>query len=107
MKGPEALARAAVFRSDPTDPRHATINGYSNLKCRCERCRTAWATEIRTRTEARAARPIPTHVHGTENGYGNYRCRCRLCTDAWATASAKRAARRRNKAIHQKKGARP
>lgn len=27
-----------------TDPRHGTINGYTNLMCRCGRCRTANAT---------------------------------------------------------------
>jgi hypothetical protein len=25
-----------------TDPRHGTANGYTNLKCRCERCTVAW-----------------------------------------------------------------
>jgi hypothetical protein len=24
------------------DPRHGTVNGYGNLKCRCDRCREAW-----------------------------------------------------------------
>jgi hypothetical protein len=23
------------------DPRHGTVNGYSNLECRCDRCREA------------------------------------------------------------------
>jgi hypothetical protein len=26
----------------PDDPRHGTPNGYGNLRCRCEPCRTAW-----------------------------------------------------------------
>lgn len=26
------------------DPRHGTQNGYTNLKCRCQFCRDAWAT---------------------------------------------------------------
>lgn len=25
------------------DPRHGTSNGYGNLGCRCDLCRTAWA----------------------------------------------------------------
>lgn len=29
------------FHADPDDPRHGTLNGYSNLKCRCSRCRAA------------------------------------------------------------------
>lgn len=27
----------------PGDPRHGTSNGYTNLKCRCDACRAAWA----------------------------------------------------------------
>lgn len=34
---------AEDFIADPSDPRHGTSNGYSNLKCRCDRCREAWA----------------------------------------------------------------
>lgn len=30
-----------------SDPRHGTANGYNNLRCRCERCRKAWAAYIR------------------------------------------------------------
>lgn len=41
---PEAVERRkAAFRADPTDRRHGTTNGYSNLTCRCGRCRQAWA----------------------------------------------------------------
>lgn len=29
------------FWDDPSDVRHGTPNGYSNLGCRCERCRKA------------------------------------------------------------------
>lgn len=25
------------------DPRHGTSNGYTNLECRCQLCREAWA----------------------------------------------------------------
>lgn len=27
------------------DPRHGTVNGYGNHRCRCDRCRRAWARE--------------------------------------------------------------
>jgi len=30
----------------PDDPRHGTVNGYSNLLCRCQFCRAAWAEHI-------------------------------------------------------------
>ncbi len=33
--------RRAAFAADPTDPRHGTHNGYTNLRCRCEPCREA------------------------------------------------------------------
>lgn len=28
-------------RLAPNDPRHGTVNGYTNLRCRCSRCRKA------------------------------------------------------------------
>lgn len=37
----ERRAKQAPLAAD--DPRHGTANGYSNLKCRCERCTNAWA----------------------------------------------------------------
>jgi len=30
-----------AFRANLDDPRHGTDNGYSNLRCRCDRCREA------------------------------------------------------------------
>lgn len=36
-------ARWAAFAADPTDPRHGTPNGYTNLRCRCDRCKKAGA----------------------------------------------------------------
>lgn len=39
MSTPE---KNAAFQADPTDPRHGTMNGYNNLKCRCLRCKEAW-----------------------------------------------------------------
>lgn len=38
---PAAVA-AERFRADLTDPRHGTNNGYTNLRCHCDRCRAAW-----------------------------------------------------------------
>lgn len=38
---------AEAFRSDPGDVRHGTENGYSNLDCRCARCRAAWNVAFR------------------------------------------------------------
>lgn len=34
--------RGEDFWNDPEDERHGTTNGYSNLKCRCDRCKEAW-----------------------------------------------------------------
>lgn len=34
--------RGEEFWNDPSDPRHGTTNGYSNLRCRCELCTEAW-----------------------------------------------------------------
>lgn len=33
--------RRAAFAADPTDPRHGTNNGYTNLGCRCDPCKDA------------------------------------------------------------------
>jgi glycyl-tRNA synthetase (class II) len=30
------------FWDNPKDPRHGTVNGYSNLMCSCDHCREAW-----------------------------------------------------------------
>lgn len=38
--------RKAAFRANPADPRHGSANGYSNLNCRCQPCRDAWAARI-------------------------------------------------------------
>jgi hypothetical protein len=32
---------------EPDDPRHGTLNGYTNLGCRCEKCRAARAEYMR------------------------------------------------------------
>ena len=72
-----------------TEKWHGTAGGYSNHRCRCDRCRKAWAVEVAASKNRRAARPIPPRVHGTQNGYGNYKCRCPECTRAWSTRNRK------------------
>ena len=67
---------------DSSDPRHGTINGYSNHGCRCGPCRAANAAEQSRQRAARLKSPPPDHVHGTVNGYNNYGCRCQSCLGA-------------------------
>ena len=40
---------------DEDDERHGTVNGYNNLRCRCDKCRQAWAEYIRERRAKAAA----------------------------------------------------
>lgn len=71
----------------PDDSRHGTLNGYSNLGCRCAECRAAKADETRRRRAERRQRlrDDPSIVrHGLAVTYSNWCCRCRPCTDAWA-----------------------
>jgi len=35
----------------PNDPRHGTINGYSTLGCRCDRCRAAGTAASKRRRQ--------------------------------------------------------
>jgi hypothetical protein len=35
------VSRTKISEGDG-DPRHGTVNGYSNLGCRCPECRQAW-----------------------------------------------------------------
>ncbi len=69
---------------DPDDHRHGTVNGYTNLDCGCESCRTANAVHMREQRKRREERGCPDDQHGTANGYGNWLCRCDKCTTAWA-----------------------
>lgn len=89
----------------PDDPRHGTANGYNNLKCRCDRCRQAWADYCwrsgwQTRyNRKKGHRPIEVYNaeraarHGTATMYKNG-CRCDGCR--LASADAKRAWRKKN-----------
>jgi len=46
MSYQQAKARALANPLAPNDPRHGTVNGYSNCFCRCERCRAVWRRYI-------------------------------------------------------------
>ena len=77
----------------PTDPRHGTMNGYCNLKCRCQPCRDAWAAYFKSMKASWPQLAEDDPRHGTPNGYGNYKCRCDACRAAW-TANARRWSKR-------------
>jgi hypothetical protein len=67
------------------DPRHGTVNGYSNLSCRCPECRRAWAVNMaaqRDRRVARLAADPSVVAHGLASTYNNWGCRCPECTTA-------------------------
>lgn len=71
---------AAQMLADPSDPRHGTMNGYVNRRCRCDRCRDANAAYQRQRRAVRySAEPT---VHGLSSTYTNWGCRCRSCCAA-------------------------
>lgn len=98
------------------DARHGTLNGYSNLRCRCEDCKRAnnvnhtdylnrhpeQRVKNTARSKARYARlraaqpPKPPREprHGTLAEYSYYRCRCEDCRTA-ATAARRASAARR------------
>lgn len=69
------------MRDDPTDPRHGSVNGYTNHGCRCERCRAAEARRQKRWRASVSLRPDDPQ-HGTNNGYTNYGCRCPRCSAA-------------------------
>ena len=69
----------------PDDPRHGSVNGYSNLACRCQPCKNAWAAAVRKRKAERTLRGPSDDIHGKTTTYTNWGCRCRPCTDAHAT----------------------
>lgn len=80
------------------DPRHGTHNGYTNLRCRCDRCRAAntashreWAHRSGYSRPAedvnyiRARNADCADNHGTEYRYTRG-CRCDACRAASAAA---------------------
>lgn len=75
------------------DPRHGTLNGYSNLRCRCEACRAANTAQNKRQRAERQARILadPSIApHGAESTYFNYRCPCTLCKEAHRVGDARR-----------------
>lgn len=81
----------------PDDPRHGTVNGYSNLACRCQPCRDAHSANFILQRADRSKR-LAEATHGKATTYTNWLCRCRPCTDAWAVTRAAVAARRKARA---------
>jgi hypothetical protein len=80
---PMSAAGRARFQNDPEDPRHGTLNGYANGKCRCPKClKEGRAYHRGAANYNRHVRDTPERVHGTYNGYANYRCRCDACITA-------------------------
>lgn len=67
------------------DPRHGTINGYSNQKCRCPECKKAWVAYGKVRRARRALLIQPDDPrHGTLSFYYNHSCRCDSCREVHA-----------------------
>lgn len=60
---------------------HGTSGGYTNHKCRCDKCKAAFAAYM-AKFRERVKDNVPEHVHGTAGGYTNYSCRCVKCTSA-------------------------
>lgn len=66
------------------DPRHGTLNGYSNQRCRCDACRAAWAAYTSKLRERRSTTLAPDDLrHGRYTTYSNHKCRCESCRAAW------------------------
>lgn len=69
---------------------HGTVDGYSNWKCRCRKCRAAWRQRCAERKAERVdrAKNDPGVVpHGLPTTYGNWGCRCERCTYAARTGT--------------------
>lgn len=71
----------SVMTND-NDPRHGTVNGYSNLRCRCARCKAAQAVVVKERRARRRQEIDPKDIrHGTVSFYQNHGCRCTRCKE--------------------------
>jgi len=78
-----------------------SLNGYTNLHCRCGGCRAEWREYIRTcrvwRRSVIGTDAEPATVqHGSNNTYANWGCRCLPCTAAHSDQSRVWRARRRS-----------
>jgi hypothetical protein len=76
------MARQKIMPDDG-DPRHGTLNGYVNLRCRCALCRLANTEYMAKRRVERSQGPVLAE-HGNPNTYSNWSCRCEPCTRAHA-----------------------
>lgn len=77
---------------------HGSHNAYSNLGCRCPRCREAHRVYSRAKAhrlgyskplavfKAERAAAVP---HGTKHKYANHKCRCDKCR-AWSRSDRQR-----------------
>ncbi len=66
-------------------PKHGSASTYTNQKCRCDLCRSAWNDYIAKRKrEAEKWDGVidPKLKHGTESVYQNSGCRCPVCVRA-------------------------
>lgn len=90
------------------DPRHGTVNGYTNLRCRCGRCRLAWqkyqiVLRARRWESSRQNGGVAPgdRMHGKVCTYWNWGCRCGPCKVAhkieYDKSNAKRAEKRRQR----------
>ena len=79
----------------PDDPRHGTENGYSNLYCRCDLCRAAWAASVKARKARRPPLAPDDPRHGLYATYSNWSCRCDRCRAAWTEYSLRKNQRKK------------
>lgn len=73
---------------EPDDPRHGTMTGYHNHRCRCEACKAAWAAYYKAKSHQKGW-AVPREVYvserraaircGTRGGYQTLGCRCEEC----------------------------
>jgi len=83
----------------PDDPRHGTVNGYTNVKCRCDRCRKAWRAVVNQYKKDRIQRLMHNPKlaeHGKYTTYANWGCRCEPCKTAWKTYYAAKKEAKKN-----------
>lgn len=52
------------------DPRHGTLDGYTNWMCRCEECREAWAVNRRIQSGGSGPKNSKP-LHGTRPSGNN------------------------------------
>jgi len=82
------------MQADPDDPRHGTMNGYRNLRCRCGRCREANKLSFREARQRRVGSLADDDPrHGKATTYSNWGCRCDACRAAATTEAQGRGQR--------------